>query len=158
MEDLSASPRFPNRDRSEAEILEILAQQDRRRVSSFEAEKLEREAKRNWDIFYKNNSTNFFKDRHWTLREFEEILSLSLSSSRPQDGDEDFCTPTETNGSGVGNNGAGIDKTESEGVPAPVLLEVGCGVGNFVFPILKEVPRLSVYACDFSTRAVDFVK
>ena len=30
-------------------------------VSSFQREKLEREAKRNWDLFYKRNSTHFFK-------------------------------------------------------------------------------------------------
>lgn len=27
--------------------------------------KFERDAKRNWDIFYKNNKTNGYKDRHY---------------------------------------------------------------------------------------------
>lgn len=28
---------------------------------------------RNWNKFYKNNSTNFFKDRHYLLKEFDEL-------------------------------------------------------------------------------------
>ncbi|XP_021099778.1 methyltransferase-like protein 6 isoform X5 [Heterocephalus glaber] len=44
-------------------------------VSGFKQQKLENEAQKNWDLFYKRNSTNFFKDRHWTTREFEELKS-----------------------------------------------------------------------------------
>lgn len=42
-------------------------------VSDFKQQKLEIDAQKNWDLFYKRNSTNFFKDRHWTTREFEEL-------------------------------------------------------------------------------------
>lgn len=38
------------------------------------------------------------------------------------------------------------------------MLEVGCGVGNLVFPLLDNEPSIFIYACDFSQRAVDFVK
>jgi len=41
---------------------------------------------------------------------------------------------------------------------ATTLLEVGCGVGNMIFPLLQENPDVRVYACDFSPRAVEFVK
>lgn len=39
-----------------------------------------------------------------------------------------------------------------------ILFEVGCGVGNFMFPLLEEDKHLYFYACDFSPRAVEFVK
>ena len=39
-----------------------------------------------------------------------------------------------------------------------MILEVGCGVGNFLFPLLEDDPQLYFHACDFSPRAVEFVK
>ncbi|PIA19115.1 hypothetical protein COEREDRAFT_37213 [Coemansia reversa NRRL 1564] len=40
------------------------------------------------------------------------------------------------------------------------IMEVGCGAGNAVFPLLEDIydPRLFVYACDYSSIAVDVVK
>ncbi|XP_041518171.1 tRNA N(3)-methylcytidine methyltransferase METTL6 isoform X2 [Microtus oregoni] len=98
-------------------------QRDRALVSDFKQQKLEKEAQKNWDLFYKRNSTNFFKDRHWTTREFEELRSCR----------------------------------EYEGQKL-VLLEAGCGVGNCLFPLLEEDVNIFAYACDFSPRAVDYVK
>ena len=42
-------------------------------ISQFKQAKLEKEALKNWDLFYKRNGTRFFKDRHWTSREFKEL-------------------------------------------------------------------------------------
>lgn len=92
-------------------------------VSEFKQTKLETEAKKNWDLFYKRNKTNFFKDRHWTTREFTELADSAV-----------------------------VDVTK------PVLLEIGCGVGNFIFPLIKEKTKYFIHACDFSPRAVEFVK
>ncbi|XP_075403312.1 tRNA N(3)-cytidine methyltransferase METTL6 isoform X3 [Tenrec ecaudatus] len=67
------------RTRLQARILsseeEEKLQRDQALVSDFKQQKLEKEAQKNWDLFYKRNSTNFFKDRHWTTREFEELRS-----------------------------------------------------------------------------------
>uniref|UniRef100_A0A8C7ZJJ2 tRNA N(3)-cytidine methyltransferase n=1 Tax=Oryzias sinensis TaxID=183150 RepID=A0A8C7ZJJ2_9TELE len=92
-------------------------------VSEFKQIKLEKEAQKNWDLFYKRNTTNFFKDRHWTTREFEELKECR--------------------------------ELESQKL---VLLEAGCGVGNCLFPLLEDDLNIFVYACDFSPRAVEFVK
>lgn len=76
--DGSSSTQFPNqftdsRERilSEEEIGKL--KNDQFLVSDFKQQKLEIDAQKNWDLFYKRNTTNFFKDRHWTTREFEEL-------------------------------------------------------------------------------------
>lgn len=43
-------------------------------VAEFKQTKLEKEAEKNWDLFYKRNTTKFFKDRHWTTKEFRELF------------------------------------------------------------------------------------
>jgi len=105
--------------------LELLDKQNSRIVPEFKANKLELEAQKNWDLFYKRNETNFFKDRHWTTREFEELLG---------------------------------DMKSADGKNPKVLLEVGCGVGNLVFPLLELKLPLYIYCCDFSPRGVQFVR
>ncbi|CAH0747749.1 unnamed protein product [Diatraea saccharalis] len=99
-----------------------LESQNSRLIPEAKAAKLEREAKRHWDIFYKRNETKFFRDRHWTTREFQELINFD-----PQEN--------------------------------VVFLELGCGVGNMVYPLLQEgFSNFFFYACDFSPRAVEFVK
>ncbi|KAM5280079.1 tRNA N(3)-cytidine methyltransferase METTL6 [Ctenodactylus gundi] len=98
-------------------------ERDQTLVSDFKQQKLEKEALKNWDLFYKRNSTNFFKNRHWTTREFEELK---------------LCR-------------------EFEGQKL-TMLEAGCGVGNCLFPLLEEDLNIFAYACDFSPRAVEYVK
>ncbi|KAI8968884.1 S-adenosyl-L-methionine-dependent methyltransferase [Mycotypha africana] len=88
-------------------------------IPDFWKAKYKKEASKNWDRFYKRNTTKFFKDRHWTDREFKELA----------------------------------DQTKEQRC-----LEVGCGVGNFVFPLLADNPKLFMYACDFSKRAIELVK
>ncbi|KAH7857425.1 hypothetical protein Vadar_012549 [Vaccinium darrowii] len=39
-----------------------------------------------------------------------------------------------------------------------VVLEVGCGAGNTVFPLVAKHPKLFVHACDFSPQAIAIVK
>jgi methyltransferase-like protein 6 len=92
-------------------------QHDRQQVSIFKQNQFDKNAQKYWDQFYKRNTSNFFKDRHWTLREFQiEIHSTTK------------------------------------------LFELGCGVGNFLFPLLNELPDLFVYACDFSSTAIELLR
>ncbi|CAG8435154.1 979_t:CDS:10 [Scutellospora calospora] len=98
-------------------------EQNEKLVPKFWIDKYKKEASKNWDLFYKRNTTNFFKNRNWIGREFSE---LSVEND---------------------------PKLEQK-----IILELGCGVGNFVFPVLKSNPNFFIYACDFSKRAIEFVK
>lgn len=103
------------RELTEHEIKRLA--KDTNLVSEFKNKRFEIDAKKHWDLFYRRNKTNFFKDRYWTFREFQEISCENKS-----------------------------------------LLEIGCGVGNFVYPLLKENKKIFVYACDFSSDAVSLLK
>ena len=52
----------------------LLEKQNSRLVTEFKANKLEADAQKNWDLFYKRNTDHFFKDRHWLTREFPVLL------------------------------------------------------------------------------------
>ncbi|KAK1123130.1 hypothetical protein K0M31_008763 [Melipona bicolor] len=105
------------------EEVEKMQAQNSRLVPEFQANELEKNTKKHWDLFYKRNDTRFFKDRHWTTREFHELLGL----------------------------GAGNDRV--------VLLEVGCGVGNFLFPLIEDGLKFKIiFACDLSPKAVELTK
>lgn len=67
--------------------------QDSEVKSDFWYCKFEKDACRNWDIFYKENKNNFFKDRQYLDKEFEELRQL---------GDDSTLTFCEF-GCGVGN-------------------------------------------------------
>ena len=107
---------------SEHQQVKLKKQDSRGLVSEFKQMKLEQEAAKNWDKFYKRNETRFYKDRHWTTREFKELTGSVQHGTRK------------------------------------VLFEIGCGVGNFFYPLLEDGLDWYVHACDFSQRAVDFVK
>ena len=111
----SSTPRTLTED--EHRCLYSSEQQDRQQVSVFKQNQFDKNAQKHWDQFYKRNTSNFFKDRHWTLREFQISLDGNVK-----------------------------------------LFEVGCGVGNFLFPLLAELPNLSIVACDFSSTAIDLLR
>ncbi|KAF8401029.1 hypothetical protein HHK36_014332 [Tetracentron sinense] len=48
--------------------------------------------------------------------------------------------------------------TDATSRKAKVVLEVGCGAGNTIFPLITAFPNLFVHACDFSPHAIRLVK
>jgi len=63
------------RELTESEKAKLASQQVA--LSAFKQQLLEKDAQKNWDLFYKRNTTAFYKDRHWTSREFPELKQVS---------------------------------------------------------------------------------
>jgi len=91
----------------------------------------------NWNKFYEIHDNKFFKDRHWLFTEFPELLHGVNTTSRNSK-DTDYL---------------GCDADER-------VLEIGCGAGNTIFPLikLKDKSKFFMYGCDFSSSAIEVVK
>ncbi|XP_040291564.1 tRNA N(3)-methylcytidine methyltransferase METTL2A [Bufo bufo] len=113
-------------------------------------EEYENKASNYWDDFYTIHENRFFKDRQWLFAEFPE-LSPSHKSRSDIDGEQKQDLKLDTAGESKDYPGSSANYR---------ILEVGCGVGNTVFPILQtnNDSGLFVYCCDFSSTAVEIVK
>ncbi|CAG0901831.1 unnamed protein product [Cyprideis torosa] len=111
------------------------------RFSSQELNEFESSAASFWNSFYETHQTRFFKDRHWLFTEFPE---LCVTEGTPEE------------------SGTQPKRTSSEEFPGASyqarILEVGCGAGNSIFPILESARGLFVYGCDFSEVALKLVE
>ncbi|CAG5119106.1 unnamed protein product [Candidula unifasciata] len=161
-----------------------------RAVSIDRRDVYEKEAAKNWNQFYNIHTNHFFKDRHWLFTEFPELYGpetftestiashststkSDLNPSNSLSAFDEEIDKVDT-GSSRGNKSLITipeqvschdsdcvqQQTPEEHVPFFRLLEVGCGVGNTVFPVLKtnKNPNLFIYCCDFSAQAIDIVK
>uniref|UniRef100_A0A4W3HUC3 tRNA N(3)-cytidine methyltransferase n=1 Tax=Callorhinchus milii TaxID=7868 RepID=A0A4W3HUC3_CALMI len=145
-------------------------------VPSEKREDYENKANSYWNDFYKIHDNRFFKDRHWLFTEFPELVPNCKQSlvdkSQPQATAPDSCEDTESKGCKDDRcpSQTCLGKAQTEPSETNInypgfsatfrILEVGCGAGNTVFPILKtnNDPAMFVYCCDFSSTAVEIVK
>ncbi|PWN91885.1 S-adenosyl-L-methionine-dependent methyltransferase [Acaromyces ingoldii] len=132
-------------------IEEIIAR-NRRVATPFVLNKCEANAAKHWNLFYKHHEDRFFKNKNWTEKEFEVLGGAQKRQDEigkdgaevKQSGDEEAIA------------GDAIVEEETAG-RGSVLLEVGCGPGNMLYPIIKRNRDIKAHACDFSSRAVEIL-
>uniref|UniRef100_A0A8C4Q1B6 tRNA N(3)-cytidine methyltransferase n=1 Tax=Eptatretus burgeri TaxID=7764 RepID=A0A8C4Q1B6_EPTBU len=121
------------------------------------------EASEFWNGFYKIHENRFFKDRNWLFTEFPELRGGSIShdvGASCEAGFDHTAVPKEPlKRPSVQNTFHDCSNFPGSSTTLRIM-EVGCGVGNTVFPILQTNSdrEVFVYCCDFSSTAVDLVK
>ncbi|BFZ01813.1 hypothetical protein BsWGS_04852 [Bradybaena similaris] len=152
-------------------------------VSTDKRDVYEKEAANNWNQFYNIHTNHFFKDRHWLFTEFPELYGPEASTEKStknssasagdnlafdEENDQVDAGSTRESTSLITTpdqatfHGSDCLKQQAshENSPSLQVLEVGCGVGNTVFPVLKtnKNSNLFIYCCDFSSQAIEIVK
>ncbi|KAL4160961.1 hypothetical protein PRNP1_001519 [Phytophthora ramorum] len=118
--------------------------QDKSTIPAFWQHKYEAEAAKSWDKFYKRNSTNFYKDRHYLHLVFKDLGHV------PEGGETRTLLEV---GSGVGN--AALPLLEVN----PVLHIVAIDFADSAIELLKKQPlydeaRVAASVCDITKDAL----
>ncbi|CCW68882.1 unnamed protein product [Phytomonas sp. Hart1] len=106
-----------------------------------------------WNLYYRNNTFNGFKDRNYILREFVELREAIMASNSS---DQAIINKNSKLHSCTG-------ESRSVHNPKPFSwLEAGCGVGNAMLPIFKEFGHLAhwrlLLGFDISKVAINLLK
>ena len=136
-------------------------------VSPFWRDSYEKNKSRNWDLFYRRNKDNFYKDRHYLLDEYPELRPAQGEGQGGwREGQEgrDERAGGRAEGKDADAAGTCTEATAPPGPPAPppqttfYLLEAGCGTGASVWPMLEENPSIFAFATDLSKTAIDIMR
>ena len=133
-----------------------------RMVSRYWADRYEREAAKNWDLFYRRHADRFFKDRHYLAAEWPVLDAAAKDEDTPSAAPqlEDDLSEIQRAVSGLIDGGPACSRITSATMDDDelLLLEAGCGVGNTIFPLLRANARLRCYGVDFAEAAVAIVQ
>ena len=136
-------------------------------LSSYHISQAEKKSTINWDKFYKRNQTHFYKDRWYLSEEFIELNQEINKYLNLDPKNEELKTENSVESSSASSaTSSAIPSASSSSSAASVicplppasikcLFEIGCGVGNSLFPLLDQHPSFHFYGCDCSKHAID---
>ncbi|XP_058247534.1 mRNA N(3)-methylcytidine methyltransferase METTL8 [Hemibagrus wyckioides] len=149
----------------------------REQIPLEEQVRYDRDANKYWDRFYDMHQNKFFKNRQWLFTEFPELLPQGCDTSRTPEGQEasvPACpelrktlhsrTDSQQGDSPFPSHDVLRETQQHNAFPGQHasfrILEVGCGVGNSVFPIINTIRGSDafLYCFDFSSRAIQLVR
>ncbi|KPI85366.1 hypothetical protein ABL78_5590 [Leptomonas seymouri] len=90
--------------------------------------------KKQWDLYYRNNTVNGYKDRHYILREFHE-LRAAIDAAAEMAVRAHTAAP-------LGDADGGAEKATSDSAASFSWMEAGCGVGNAMLPVFEQYGHL----------------
>jgi len=133
-------------EKQEKDASDAVAKNGKVTLSTEQIQTLEHEAADKWDKFYGIHQNKFFKNRNWLFTEFPELSSNISSESESNSKDS---SPEES-----------VEESFPGSNASFRILEIGCGVGNTIFPILEvnNDSKCFIYGADFSPTAIDIVK
>ncbi|XP_017325781.1 mRNA N(3)-methylcytidine methyltransferase METTL8 [Ictalurus punctatus] len=161
----------------------------REQIPIEEQVRYDRDANKYWDRFYEMHQNKFFRNRQWLFSEFPELLPQGCDTSRTPEGQEasvpaypelretqHSSKESQQGDSHIPNHDvlrekqqhteylSAVHSQEAAAFPGQHasfrILEVGCGAGNCVFPIINTIRGSDafLYCFDFSSRAIQLVK
>jgi len=125
-----------------------------------------RNASTNWNSFYEQNQTNFFKDRHYLHKTFPSEFAWLYNAHSSDNNQLDES-----------GNPRHYSTPERKKDDEFTIVEIGCGVGNAILPLLEQhtelmhrhastdggehnvpPPRLNIHCLDFAPTAIHLLK
>lgn len=128
-----------------------------------------RNASTNWNVFYNQNKTNFFKDRHYLHKSFPNELGWLYDNIMKDDA---IIGADVVDGSNHERESPLLGNGKVKDVVVRII-EVGCGVGNAILPLLEQhsklmqqytkelrpgPPQLHIHCLDFAPNAIELLK
>ena len=113
-------------------------------VPAYWVERYEREAGKNWELFYRRNRDRFFKDRHYLQAEWADELAPDGGSGEAAEAAAGVAADAAAEAAAEAPEAEELTACRAQlsqaslggGSGVRVLLEAGCGVGNALFPLL----------------------
>ncbi|KAL7529552.1 LOW QUALITY PROTEIN: hypothetical protein ACHAXR_003022 [Thalassiosira sp. AJA248-18] len=133
--------KFQARDRLAAASRQQQKQQERKQEQKRAFREFRRNASTNWNVFYQQNKTNFFKDRHYLHKAFPKEFGWLYAHSDDDVanvGDDNEAVESATSGT-VCCDEYDADIYDKHDI---AIVEIGCGVGNAILPLLEQHSEL----------------
>jgi methyltransferase-like protein 6 len=104
-----------------------------------------------WDSFFERNKAAFYKDKHHLRGEFGEMMPPEV-----RDNPKQWKAPLVRRHADLSRYSFPLDEPPPPSVYADktCFLELGCGVGNAAFPLLRANPDLFGWCVDFSRQSI----